>query len=54
MPRYDYACAACGRRFEVVHGITEDAGHIALELNVTEKIMRTWMRLHRTGRLSSR
>jgi len=24
MPRYDYACAACGRRFEVVHGITED------------------------------
>ena len=24
MPRYDYQCAACGRRFEVVHGITED------------------------------
>ncbi len=24
MPRYDYACAACGRRFEVVHGISED------------------------------
>lgn len=41
-------------RLEAFHGITEDAGHIALELNVTEKIMRTWMRLHRTGRLSSR
>ena len=24
MPRYDYACAACERRFEVVHGINED------------------------------
>ena len=24
MPRYDYACAACERRFEVVHGIHED------------------------------
>ena len=24
MPRYDYACAACGRRFEVIHGINED------------------------------
>jgi putative FmdB family regulatory protein len=24
MPRYDYACAACSRRFEVVHGISED------------------------------
>lgn len=24
MPRYDYACAACGRRFEVVHGISEE------------------------------
>ena len=21
MPTYDYACAACGHRFEVVHGI---------------------------------
>jgi putative FmdB family regulatory protein len=24
MPRYDYDCAACGRRFEVVHGIHAD------------------------------
>jgi putative FmdB family regulatory protein len=24
MPRYDYACAACARRFEVVHGISEE------------------------------
>ncbi len=24
MARYDYTCAACGRRFEVVHGIHED------------------------------
>ena len=24
MPRYDYTCAACARRFEVVHGIFED------------------------------
>ena len=24
MPRYDYVCAACSRRFEVVHGIHED------------------------------
>ena len=24
MPRYDYACANCERRFEVVHGINED------------------------------
>jgi putative FmdB family regulatory protein len=23
MPTYDYACAACGHRFEVVHGIHE-------------------------------
>ena len=21
MPRYDYDCSACGRRFEVVHGV---------------------------------
>jgi putative FmdB family regulatory protein len=21
MPTYDYACAACGQRFEVVHGV---------------------------------
>lgn len=24
MARYDYTCAACGRRFEVVHGIHDD------------------------------
>jgi len=24
MARYDYTCAACSRRFEVVHGIHED------------------------------
>lgn len=23
MPTYDYACAACGHRFEVVHGVHE-------------------------------
>ena len=38
-------------RLEDFYGITEDAAVIALELNVTEKIMRTWMRLHRTGRI---
>jgi len=25
MPRYDYVCAACGSRFEVLHGV-HDAG----------------------------
>ena len=25
MPAYDYVCAACGRRFEVIHGV-HDAG----------------------------
>jgi putative FmdB family regulatory protein len=24
MPTYDYECAACGRRFEVVHGVHAD------------------------------
>jgi putative FmdB family regulatory protein len=24
MPTYDYECAACGRRFEVVHGVHTD------------------------------
>ncbi len=24
MPRYDYDCAACGRRFEVIHGVHAD------------------------------
>ena len=24
MPTYDYECAACGRRFEVVHGVDAD------------------------------
>jgi putative FmdB family regulatory protein len=24
MPLYDYQCAACGRRFEVVHGVHAD------------------------------
>jgi putative FmdB family regulatory protein len=24
MPAYDYLCAACGRRFEVVHGVHAD------------------------------
>lgn len=41
-------------RLDEFYGITEDAGHIALEMNVTEKVMRTWMRLHRTGRLAGR
>ena len=25
MPLYDYDCAACGRRFEVIHGVNEPA-----------------------------
>jgi putative FmdB family regulatory protein len=25
MPAYDYLCAACGRRFEVVHGVYADS-----------------------------
>ena len=25
MPTYDYECAACGRRFEVVHGVHADS-----------------------------
>lgn len=24
MPLYDYACAACARRFEVIHGVHDD------------------------------
>jgi putative FmdB family regulatory protein len=24
MPAYDYVCAACGRRFEVIHGVHAD------------------------------
>lgn len=24
MPLYDYDCAACGRRFEVIHGLNDD------------------------------
>ena len=24
MPLYDYVCAACGRRFEVIHGVHDD------------------------------
>ena len=24
MPLYDYACAACGRRFEVIHGVHDE------------------------------
>lgn len=24
MPLYDYDCAACGRRFEVIHGVHDD------------------------------
>lgn len=24
MPRYDYDCSACGRRFEVIHGVHAD------------------------------
>jgi Zn-dependent peptidase ImmA (M78 family) len=38
-------------RLDDFYGITEDAAVVALELNVTEKIMRTWMRLHRSGRI---
>lgn len=36
-------------RLEQFHGITDDPAVVALELSVTEKIMRTWMRLHRAG-----
>jgi len=36
-------------RLEEFHGITDDPAVVALELNVTEKIMRAWMRLHRAG-----
>ena len=25
MPVYDYDCAACGRRFEVIHGVHADS-----------------------------
>lgn len=25
MPLYDYTCAACGRRFEVIHGVHDPA-----------------------------
>ena len=25
MPLYDYDCAACGRRFEVIHGVNDPA-----------------------------
>ena len=25
MPLYDYICAACGRRFEVIHGVNDPA-----------------------------
>jgi putative FmdB family regulatory protein len=25
MPLYDYDCAACGRRFEAIHGVHEDS-----------------------------
>jgi putative FmdB family regulatory protein len=25
MPAYDYLCAACGRRFEVIHGVHADS-----------------------------
>ncbi|MDY0830768.1 hypothetical protein SK224_16655 [Microbacterium sp. BG28] len=39
------------RRIEEFWGITDDPAMIALELNVTEKIMRTWMRLHRSGQI---
>jgi putative FmdB family regulatory protein len=24
MPAYDYTCAACGRRFEIIHGVHAD------------------------------
>ena len=31
MPLYDYDCAACGRRFEVIHGVN-DAGPVQCPL----------------------
>jgi Zn-dependent peptidase ImmA (M78 family) len=41
-------------RLDEFYGLTEDPAVIALELGVTEKIMRVWMRLHRAGRLRRR
>jgi len=35
-----------------LYGLTEDPAVIALELNVTEKVMRTFMRMVRQGRIS--
>ncbi len=40
------------RRIEELSGITDDPAVVALELNVTEKIMRVYMRLIRQGRIS--
>lgn len=39
------------RRLEEMDGLTEDPAVVALELNVTEKIMRTYMRLVRNGHI---
>ncbi|MBE7952857.1 hypothetical protein ILP86_00835 [Microbacterium sp. R1] len=36
-------------RLERLYGITEDPAVVALELNVTEKVMRTYMRMRRNG-----
>ncbi|MGO4488198.1 ImmA/IrrE family metallo-endopeptidase [Microbacterium sp. 2RAF4] len=40
------------RRIEELSGVTDDPAVVALELNVTEKIMRVYMRLIRQGRIS--
>lgn len=36
-------------RLERLYGTTEDPAVVALELNVTEKVMRTYMRMKRNG-----
>ncbi|MDI9889926.1 ImmA/IrrE family metallo-endopeptidase [Microbacterium sp. IEGM 1404] len=36
-------------RLEELASVTDDPAVVALEMNVTEKIMRVWMRLHRAG-----
>ncbi|CAN7514349.1 ImmA/IrrE family metallo-endopeptidase [Microbacterium maritypicum] len=40
------------RRIEELSGFTEDPAAIALELHVTEKIMRVYMRMIRQGRIA--
>ncbi|MBN9208187.1 MAG: hypothetical protein J0H96_05915 [Microbacterium ginsengisoli] len=40
------------RHLERLSDVTEDAAVVALEVNVTEKIMRTFMRMIRQGRIN--